>query len=772
VGSIVPSRSIQEKRMQIRVRPSLLSSYVLALAATVGAADTKTGAVAGRVLSSPETPAADAKVTLVDLRRQTRVDAAGAFRFEDVPVGLYVLQADSPRFGSNVSRVEVTAGREASVEMTLDLATHQETVVVTARGEAATLNELASPVDVLSGQELQEAREATLGETLARQPGVGSTSFGPGASRPVIRGLGGDRIRVLQGGLGTADASNTSPDHAVAFDPLAARQIEIVRGPATLLYGSNAVGGVVNVIDGSIPDAVPDRPLSATVDLAGGTSADERTGAAALSGGHGLFAWHADVLKRRTDDVAIPGFAESAALRAEEAAEGEVHEEPLGVLENSALESTGGSAGLAVIGRAASLGVAFSGFDTLYGVPGHAHAEEGAAEEGPVRIDLTQRRLDLRGEVLAGFGPFRSARVRLGRSDYEHVELEGDAFGTRFTNEAWEGRLELPHRALGPVQGSIGVQAAHRDFAAIGAEAFVPPTVTRSLAVFALEEVGRGPVKLQLGARFESQDIDANGPSPETRSHDGASGSLGVLWSRDDDFSAGLTVARSVKLPTAEELFSNGPHLATRSFEVGDPDLERERSLGLDLSVKKRRGRVAGEVSVFANRFDGFIFEERTGDIEDGLDVVRFVQQDADFVGAEATVTVDVLHREPEHLDVELMADTVRAERRDTGEPLPRITPARVGAALHYRGERWSGRVEVRRTAAQDRVEALERPTDGFTFLNASVGYRFFAGRTVVDVLLRGTNLTDAEGRNHVSFLKDEVPLPGRDVRLGLRVAF
>lgn len=765
--------------MKITVRDVLLLGCGLAAAVVLHAeeaapagAAAASGAIAGRVLSPPDTPAAGARVTLVDLRRQTAADESGAFRFDGVPVGLYVLQADSARFGSHVTRVEVTDGLTAEVELTLDLATHQETVVVTARGEAATLSELASPVDVLAGQELQEAREATLGETLARQPGVSSTYFGPGASRPVIRGLGGDRIRVLQSGLGTADASNTSPDHAVSFDPLAARQVEIVRGPATLLYGSNAVGGVVNVIDGSIPDSVPDRPLSAVVDLLGATSADERAGALALSGGRGIVAWHADVLKRKTDDVAIPGFAESAALRAEETAAGEEHEEAAGVLANSALESTGGSAGVALVGRGASLGVAFSGFDSLYGVPGHEHAEEGAVEEGPVRIDLTQRRLDLRGEVLAPFGPFRAAKLRLGRSDYDHVELEGDEVGTRFTNEAWEGRLELPHRPLGPVTGSVGVQAAHRDFAAIGEEAFVPPTVTRSLAVFALEEIGRGPLRLQVGARFETQDVDANGDVPQTRGADGVSGSVGVLWNRNDDWSAGLTLARSVKLPTAEELYSNGPHLATRAFEVGDPDLGRERSLGLDLSVKKRRGLVTGELSLFANRFDGYIFEQATDALADGLDVFRFVQRDASFVGAEGSVTVDLLHREPDHLDLELTADTVRAELRETGEPLPRITPARVGAALHYRGARWNGRVEVRRTAAQDRVAPFERPTEGFTFVNASAGYRIFAGRTVVDLLLRGMNLTDAEGRNHVSFLKDEVPLPGRDVRLGVRVAF
>jgi iron complex outermembrane receptor protein len=770
--------------MRIPGRSSFLVACGLLLAGAVGAEEAAPaegsagpGVVAGRVIAAGDAPVAEAKVTLVELRRQARTDQAGAFRFEGVPPGLYIVQADSARAGMGVARIEVQGGQEARLELTLDLATHQETVIVTARPEAATLNELAAPVDVLSGHDLQEAREATLGETLSRQAGVSSTYFGPGASRPVIRGLGGDRIRVLQSGLGTADASNTSPDHAVSFDPLAARQVEIVRGPATLLYGSNAVGGVVNVIDGSIPDAVPDRPFSGTLDLSGGTSAEERAGGVALSGGRGLFAWHADVLRRQTDDVSIPGFAESAALRAEEAEEGEEHEEgERGVLPNSAIESTGGSAGVAVIGHKASLGFAFSGFDTLYGVPGHedAHEEAGEerAEEAPVRIDLAQRRLDLRGEVLSAFGPFRRAVLRVGRSDYEHIELEGDAVGTRFTNEAWEGRLELPHRSIGAVRGSIGVQASHRDFAAIGEEAFVPPSVTRTLAVFALEEVGRGPVKLQLGGRFERQHTDARGDAPASRSFDGTSGSLGVLWNRGDDWSAGFTVARSVKLPTAEELFSNGPHLATRAFEVGDPDLEKERSLGLDLSLRGRRGRVAGEVSLFANRFDGYIFEEATGAFEDGLEVFQFVQRDADFTGAEASVTVDLLHREPDHLDLELMADTVRAELRDTDEPLPRITPARLGAALHYRGARWNGRVEVRRTAAQDRVAPLERPTDGFTLLNASLGYRFFVGRAVLDVLLRGANLTDEEARNHVSFLKDLAPLPGRDVRLGVRVAF
>jgi iron complex outermembrane receptor protein len=731
------------------------------------------GAVTGRVLVGPETPAAGARVTIVDLRRRTLADQAGSFRFEDVPPGIYVLQADSPRAGTGVTRVEVAAGQEARVEMTLDLGAHEEMVVVTARPDAATLDELAAPVGVLAGQELALRLEPTLGETLSSQPGVSSTYFGPGASRPVIRGLGGDRIRVLQLGLGTADASNTSPDHAVSFDPLAASRVEVVRGPATLLFGSNAVGGVVNVIDTRIPDGVPDHALSGALDLSGGTVADERSGSAALNGGRGLFAWHADFLKRETDDFNIPGFAESAALRAEEEGGEQGHEEVQGVLENSALESTSGAVGAAVIGRSGSFGAAFSGFDTLYGIPGgHAHEEEGGEEPVGVRVDLRQRRGDLRGEITQPFGPLRAVRLRVGVSDYEHQELEGEAVGTRFTNEAWEGRLELPHRPAGPLRGSVGVQLADRDFAAIGEEAFVPPTNTRSFAVFALEELGQGPVRLQLGGRYETQDVESGGDEPTQRDFSGTSGSIGLAWHGAGGFGIGLNATRSVKLPTAEELFSNGPHLATGRFEVGDPDLEKEKSLGLDLSLHHRAGRFTGELSLFANRFDDFIFEQLTGEEEEGLPVAQYVQRDAEFLGGEASVTIDLLHREPDHLDLELMGDLVRAELRDTDDPLPRIPPARLGAALHYHSQRWNSRVEVRHTFEQDRVARLERPTDAFTFLNASLGYRLFAGRTVVDFLLRGTNLTDEEGRNHTSFLKDVAPLPGRDVRLGVRVAF
>ena len=739
-----------------------------------------TGIVSGRVLTLSGQAATDAHVELVELGRRAEVDDAGRFRFEGVPPGEYILRAESGRAGLNVTRVQVTAGQDAPLEVTLDRALHQEVVVVTATLDAATLSEIAQPVSVLMGQDLTLRMQPTLGETLAQEPGVSSTYFGPGASRPVIRGLGGDRIRVLQTGIGTADASSTSPDHAVSFDPLSADQVEVVRGPATLLYGSNAVGGVVNILDDRVPDTVPDRPLHGRLALDGATAAEERSGGLSLTGGKNLFAWHADFLKRKTDDVNIPGFAESAALRAEEEEEGEEHEEVQGVLENSAMDNTSGSVGASLVGSRGFLGVALSGLDSLYGVPGHeehgeeapAEGEAAPAEEAGVRVDLQQRRGDLRGEWRDPFAGFQAVRLRFGVADYEHRELEGDETGTVFTNDSWEGRLELRHRPVGAFNGSFGVQAFRREFSAIGEEAFVPPSLTRSWAVFLFEEVGRGPWRLQLGGRVERQDTESSGEDPLERDFNGYSGSAGLLWRGAQGWGAALTVARSTKLPNAEELFSNGPHLATRAFEIGDPDLGKEKSLGVDLSLRKRAGPVTGSVNLFLNRFDGFIFEEATGEVEDGLDVFQFAQRDAEFRGAEAEARLELFHSEPHHVDLDLMADYVRAELRDTDEPIPRIPPFRYGIGLHYDGGTWNGRVELRGVGEQDRVAAFERPTESYTLLNASLGWRAFFGRSVLELLLRGTNLTDQEARNHVSFLKDQAPLPGRDVRLNVRLAF
>lgn len=752
------ARSRQELPL-IAAAVALVTALLCALAQPALAQEP--GSVTGRVTAAGD-PVAEATATLVDLRRRLSVVPDGTFRFDDVPPGEHILEASSRRYGTAVERVTVEPGATARVELAFELARHSEEIVVTASPEARSQLDLAQPTAVLSGDELSLRLQPTLGETLSAEPGVSSTYFGPGASRPVIRGLGGDRVRMLQGGLGTGDVSTTSPDHAVTVDPGSAERIEVVRGPATLLYGSSAIGGVVNVLDERIPDFRPTRGLEGTVDLTGGTVADERSAAVGLTGGSGPWAWHLEGLKRETGDYAIPGFAQ---------VEGAGHDEdnPYGTLPNSDLEATSaGLGGTYFFGDRAFLGLAVSGHDTNYGVPG-----AGEGEEGGTRIDMQQRRYDLRGEVTRPFGAFRGLKVRLGATDYEHSELEatGDV-GTTFFNDSWEGRAELVQKPWHGISGSFGVQVRRRDLEAVGEEAFIPEASSLNLGVFAFQELTRGPVSYQFGLRYETQDTNTSGPGLPDRSFDGLSASLGAVWRPVEGYSVGASLARAVKMPNGEELYSEGPHFATQAFEMGDPGLDEETSLGLDLSLRKETGRLTGTLTLFANRFDDFIFESFTGEEEDGLPVLQFSQDDAEFRGAELEVRAEVYEADTAHVDLRLFGDYVEAELSASGEPLPRIPPMRYGAGLDYHGDRLLGTLEIRRVARQDRVAPEETPTAGYTLVNAAVGYRFFIREQVLDVLLRGTNLTDQEARNHLSFLKDSVPLPGRDVGLSLRLSF
>ncbi|HEV8579418.1 MAG TPA: TonB-dependent receptor [Thermoanaerobaculia bacterium] len=718
-----------------------LGTYSPALAQPAG------GSITGKVTTPGGQPVADAQVRLVELNRRATVDGEGSFRFDNVPAGSYLLEASSSRLGNATRRVRLAAGGTAEVTLAVDLARYSDEIVVTASPDPRSQEEVAVATTVVNEDQLQQQLQPTLGETLSKEAGVSSTFFGPGASQPIIRGLGGDRIRVLESGVGTGDASTTSPDHAVSLDPISAERIEIVRGPATLLYGSSAEGGVVNVIDNRIPNYVPQEKITGTLNLRGGGNANERAGNLSLDGGAGSIAWHLEGLKRETDDY--------------DSGEGRVV--------NSAIDSDGGSAGFSWVGNKGYLGVSGTRFDTTYGNP--------AEEE--VKIDMRQRRWDVQGEMTQPFAAFRSLKLRFGHTDYEHVELEGGEVGTRFLNDSWEGRVEALQRAYGPLSGSFGVQLGKRDFSAIGEESFVPFTTTDSRAFFTFQEITQGALRYQLGLRYENQTVDADvDEGVNSRDLSGVSGSLGLVWLPGEDYGLSVSVSRSVKLPNANELFANGPHIATQTFEIGDPNLDKETNVGAEVSLRKRSGRLTGEINLFANRYDGFIFEQFTGEVEGGeegeepLNVVRFAQRDAEFRGAELKGVLELLHTEPHHLNAEFGADFVRAELRDTGEPLPRIPPRRYRLGLHYRGDRFSGLVEGIRAERQDRIAGNETETPGYTFLNANFGYRLFAGNMVYDLLLRGNNLTDELAFNHVSFLKDVAPLPGRDVSLALRVSF
>ncbi|HVE73012.1 MAG TPA: TonB-dependent receptor [Thermoanaerobaculia bacterium] len=718
-----------------------------------------TASITGRVMTTDNKPVADASVTLLELRRTVKVSADGSFRFEALPAGHYHLHAESARIGNSVGDAELVAGQTLAVEIVMDPAVHYEEIVVSAGPDARRASEVYQPVNVMAQEEIAEQLQPTLGETLNREPGVASTYFGPGASRPVIRGLGGDRIRILEEGVGTGDASNVSPDHAVSVDPAKAQQIEIVRGPATLLYGSNAVGGLVNVIDNRVPAQVPAEKVTGTVDLRLGSVANERSQGLTLDGGEGKVAWHFDLSNRDAGDVEIPGPPDEF----DDPAEFD------GKLANSSLEARSGTLGASYVGSRGFFGAAVTGFSTNYGVPGHAHHEGEEEEEEAVRIDMDQRRLDLRGEVTE-LGPLANVRLRIGLNDYEHREIEGGEVGTRFTNERLETRIEARHRPIGAVKGVLGLQFSNNDFAAIGDEAFVPPNTIDTRALFAFEETTRGRFDFQFGARWEQQDVSAEGGLPD-RSFAGVSVSGGAIFHPAERYAVAVSLARTVRMPTATELYANGPHVATRQFEVGDVDLSEETGLGIDVSLRKIAGRVKGQINLFRNSFDGYIYDRPTGNDEDDLPVFQYVQDDARFSGIELETHTELWHEGDHHLELELGGDYVRGRLTDGGD-LPRVPPMRASLGLHYQRGQLSASAEAWRYATQRRVADLEEPTAGYTLVNASVSYRILSERVVHDILLRGTNLTDQLARSHVSPLKETVPLPGRDVTLAYRATF
>jgi len=758
-------------------------AVVLALAAVPAAA----ADLVGRVTAPGGSPVADARVSLIELRRETVTDGDGRFAFAAVPPGEYLLEVGSLRFGAAVVRVAVDDG-SPPVEIELDQRVHAGSISVTATGRARGLDEIAAPVDVLTDEQLALRREATLGDTLAVQPGVAATGYGRGSSRPVIRGLDADRIRILENGLDSGDVSSIGPDHATAIDPLTADSIEVVRGPATLLYGGTAVGGVVNVIDGRVPDRVPVRPVTGSVEVGGGSNADELEGAVKLDGGGGRIAWHVDGFWRDAGDYTSPAPRPADPHGHDEGDDPgqEEHDEEVvtGRVDNSFVEASGGTLGVSWIGDGGYVGVAFGAYDSQYGVPGHEHGhgeemsvaaavlEDNEHDEEGVFIDLEQRRIDLHGRWDDPFDGVEAFQARVGWRDYDHREMEGDEVGTEFANEFSEARVEALLAPLGRFEGTAGVHWIERDFAASGDEAYVQPTSTRRLAAFVFEEVPPAPWGVQLGVRWETQDTSTADSTLPDRDFDTVSVSGGVSRALGDGWLASLAVSRSERAPTAEELYSDGPHAATRAYEIGDPDLGTELGTGLELTLRSTTDRFEGSASLFWTRFGDFIYLADTGMVEDGFDVRVFTQADAEFAGFELHGDLELLHRGSHHVHLEATLDQVEAEVVDTGAYLPRIPPRRALLALYYFGETWNARLEGRWVDRQDRVAAYEEPTPDYWMLNASLGFHVLVGGVDHHILLRGTNLTDEAAFNHVSYLKEVAPLPGRNVSLSYRAIF
>jgi len=666
--------------------------------------------------------------------------------------------------------------------------------VVTASPLGRDQIDLAQSTTVLAGLRLQTQASATLGDTLANEPGINATHFGPGASRPIVRGLEGERLRLLENGSLSFDVSAASPDHAVAIEPFMVKRIEVVRGPASLMYGNAAVGGVVNVITHRIEDEIPAQRLTGSAQVRHDSAANAWTRGIAQDtiawqdkeGGKALVV-HVDGFRRDAGDLRIPGWAESAEHRAEL---GEGEDEPgKGVLANSSVRADGGALGTTFLGSDYHVGVAYSGFNTIYGVPGHEHAghedhEDHEEEEGGVTIDLRQRRVDLQGELMRDLGPFSGLRMKATRQTYTHREIEptGET-GTQFWSTGTDLRSELLHGGEGKAwAGAIGAQASEAKLRASGEEAFVPDSRTRSAALFGFEEYKHGAFSVQAGTRLERQQITSLGLA-STREDTLAGASLGALWRLGKGWSLGANTSLTSRAPTAQELLADGPHAGTGSYEIGDATLSRERVTHGELVLRRTKGLVTGELSVFTQRFFNHLRSAPTGQVAvegddgwefldegapgaaDGMAVHRMRQGRARYTGGELDVRVHLHPGETHALDLRLGGDLVRA----TGDegPLPRVPAARSMLGLEWRHGRWTAAVDWTHTFAQNRVAPNEEPSTSSELLGATLHRCIPLGRVELDLYLRVSNLLDREIRPHTSYLREIAPLAGRSFGTG-----
>ncbi|MFN3352151.1 MAG: TonB-dependent receptor [Brevundimonas sp.] len=652
-----------------------------------------------------------------------------------------------------------------------------EEIVVTAAPYGVTADATTIAVDVLDEEDLLTAPSAGLGDVLNGLPGVRSTSFAAGASRPVIRGLAGPRVQVLTNGLGLIDASALSPDHQVAADPGEATRIEVLRGPQTLAFGGSAIGGVVNVIDGRIPEEAPEGGIDGSISAQSSSVDDGYKIGGGVSFAAGPLVFTLDALRREAGDYDIPAPAES---RRQLEAEGEDYEDTgETTLENSFVNLDAYGAGVSYVGGWGFVGLSVKRTETDYGVPGHAHEhehEEGEdedhdedheEEEEVVTIGLEQTRYDLRGAYEFVAGPLSQVRFAGGYADYTHTEFEGEETGTVFISEGYEGRVEFVQRRRGGWDGAFGLQALSRDLNAVGDEAYVPQTDITEFGAYTLQRLDRGTWGLEGGLRVDTRDLDSVAGS---ESFTNVSGSVGVFAKPADGWFVGLSVSRNGRAPTEAELFAEGPHIATRAFEIGDPSLDNEEVTSLEAALHyEDEGLFEADLHLFHATYDGFIDLRPTGAEEDELPVFQYVQTDAEFYGAEAEARVTAWEGANGSLALTGGFDIVRGST-DLGAPA-RIPPFSLTAGVEGEFGPLVARFKARRVGAQDRVAEFELPTDSYTRYDAFLGWRPAALPGAM-VFVEGQNLSDEEIREHASFLKDLAPSPGRNVRVGVSYAF
>ncbi len=696
-----------------------------------------------------------------------------------------------------------------------------ERLIVTSKPLNKSVLESATPVTVLSGEDLESRVAPTLGETLKNVPGVNSSYFGPVSSSPIIRGLDGPRVKILQNGLDASDASRIGPDHVVSTESSNATQIEVLRGPATLLYGSGAIGGVVNVVDNRLP-TVAREGVQGNVNYLYDSVSSENTLNLNLDGGSDGFVWHADGFDRETEDYEIPGYGDIDG-------EGEK-----GVLENSFIDAQGYSLGMGWVTDDIRLAFSAGNLKSDYGIPGHAHHEEehhddeehddeehmdehDEHEDAVLFGRLKQDRYQLLADWLSLQGPLKEVHFRAAYTDYQHSEIEDGQIGTTFSNESLETRVWAHLNPINDWNSVVGLNYLNSKFSALGDEAFTPASETQTLALFVLQEKYYGDWLWQAGARVERVSIDPDNDFYvenleqdyvfANQDYTAVSASVGTVWNLDKNQSLAFNLAHSARAPSAAEVFSNGLHIATSTYEIGagfdlvadgdEYDIEqsqsavkKETSNNLDITYRLFSDTLQFEFSVFYNRISDYLYQQNTGltsdqlhfgheeedelEMEDGhghggeaLPVFLFRQQDATFYGFETELDWHF----SDSWRLSSFADYNRATLDDDSD-VPRIPPLRIGAQLHWENDDWHVEFGATRYASQDRIAEFETRTDGYTLLNAQVNYYYSTQDLDFVVFVKGNNLTDEDARVHASFIKDTAPLPGRSIVLGTKVNF
>lgn len=646
-----------------------------------------------------------------------------------------------------------------------------DAIVVKAAPLEPSAAEVLDAVAVLTGAALERRRAGTLGATLDGLPGVANTAFGPGAGRPIIRGQDGARVQVLLDGMASHDVASLSPDHAVGIDPAHARQVEVLKGPATLIYGSGAIGGIVNVDSGRLPLSPREAGVRGRFEMRGDSVAGLRQGQGRMdiAGANG-WSFGADFARLNSDDYEINGFP----------IVGDEEPEEFGKVENTAVETDSAGAQLGWAGDAGAFGVAFARYESLYGIPKvEVEGEDGADALSPkarakgagekVRIDLEQDRIDVQGALYSPFAGVEELKLRAAVTDYSHVELEGEEIGTLFDNDERDLRLSLKHAPWGDFTGLIGVAVNDREVSAVGEEAFIPPSEVQSRALFWVEHAHAGNWHLDLGARAERTEVDALGQAGRDFSLFSVSSGLG--WTPIEGHRFTLTLDRAQRAPAPEELYADGPHAATQAFEIGDVDLKRETATQAEVGWRYTDEAWLVSANLYSVRYRDFIYLDATGEIEDGLPVFLWTQADARFSGFEAEAGYQLPSTTLGDFGLRFSADSVQARLTDGGA-LPRIPPRRYGLTLDWSQGGWSGALGARHHVRQDDVSALETETAGFTLFEADLAWTQELGNGEFTAWLKGRNLGDKLARVHSSFLKDVAPMPGRNLELGLRYAF